>query len=676
MKKKIMALTAALIIAISAFAACTENKTDSKENDKTGSSIVASDVSVTVDAADYEVGYDESSACKIAFNETTAEVNGQGADWEDGKLTISKAGTYILSGKLTDGRVVVKADKNDIVRLILKGADITSSTGSPLTVMQADKVSITLDEKSENKLSDAGEYKLSGDEENVDACIFSKDDLTINGSGSLTISANYKHGIVSKDDLVITGGKLTVTSKSTGISGKDSVKITGGEFDISAGTNGVKADNTEDASKGYIAVSGGSFKIVSNNDAFEAETVLKVDDGTFDVTTGGGSVNSSTKQDGKPNENWQKNMNGGGGGMRGGRMGQDMQSKQSGQIPQGEDRPQMPDAQTPPQMPDGQQPPDGGNGQQMQKEPVPADAQNVSAVVDNTANADPEKSSDSSTSVSAKAFKAGGDLEITGGTFKIDSADDSIHSNSKVNITGGKFTISSGDDGIHADKDLTISGGELTISKSYEGIEGLTTTISGGKIDVTASDDGINCAGGSDTGSNERSGRNEFAAQEGVYLKITGGELTVNSNGDGLDSNGDLYVEGGTTVVYGPTNSGNGALDYNGKATVTGGSLIALGATGMEQNFSDTSTQCSVLVDFDSVVSKDTELTIKDKDGKSLFTVKDPKTWQGVVFTSPDIKQGETYTLAAGSSTKTVEVTATITGGGNGAQQFGGGRMK
>jgi hypothetical protein len=152
-------------------------------------------------------------------------------------------------------------------------------------------------------------------------------------------------------------------------------------------------------------------------------------------------------------------MNGGGGGMRGGRMDQDMQSKQSGQIPQGEDRPQMPDGETPPQMPGGQQPPDGGNGQQMQKEPAPADAQNVSAVVENTANADPEKSSDSSTSVSAKAFKAGGDMEITGGTFTIDSADDSIHSNSKVNITGGKFTISSGDDGIHADKDLTISGG-------------------------------------------------------------------------------------------------------------------------------------------------------------------------------------------------------------------------
>ena len=112
----------------------------------------------------------------------------------------------------------------------------------------------------------------------------------------------------------------------------------------------------------------------------------------------------------------------------------------------------------------------------------------------------------------------------------------------------------------------------------------MTTTISGGKIDVTASDDGINCAGGSDTGSNERSGRNEFAAQEGVYLKITGGELTVNSNGDGLDSNGDLYVEGGTTVVYGPTNSGNGAMDYGIDAIITGGTVLIAGSAGMAES--------------------------------------------------------------------------------------------
>ncbi|MBO5575304.1 MAG: carbohydrate-binding domain-containing protein [Ruminococcus sp.] len=664
MRKKVMALTAALILAITSFASCSKSSSADGSSQE-ASSIVASDIDMKIDASDLEVGYDESSACRITLDGTSASVSGDGAAWKDGVLTISKAGTYILSGKLTSGRVLVDAGKNDDVHIVLAEAEITSSDNTAMTVLQADKVSITLEENSVNKFTDGSEYKTSGDEANADACIFSKADLTINGSGSLEVNGNYKHGVLSKDDLVITGGKLTVTSKSTAVSGKDSVRISGGEFDISAGTNGIKSDNSEDSTKGFISITGGSFKIVSNNDAIEAQSVLKTDGGTFDITTGGGSKNASTKQDGKPNGDWQKNMNDGGGGMRGGRMKERMQGEDG--MQQGG---QMPDGQTPPDMQDkggfgGRQMP--GNAGDVQ----PAAAVNEQPVVTPTADSSSEESS-----TSAKALKAGSDLEITGGTFGIDSADDAVHSNGRVNITGGKLEISSGDDGIHADKDLIISGGEVNISKSYEGIEGMTATISGGTVNVTASDDGINCAGGSDTGSQDRAGRNMFASQEGVYLKITGGNVTVNSNGDGLDSNGDLLVEGGTTVVYGPTNSGNGALDYNGKATITGGSVIALGAVGMEQNFSEGSTQCSVLADFDRTVDADTELTIKDSSGKTVFTAKNAKTWQGVVFSSADIKQGQTYTLTAGSSTKTVEVTSTVTGGSNGGQMGGrGGKM-
>lgn len=661
MKSKIMALTAALIIAITSFTACSKKSSDSSESKaENASSIVASDIDTSVKASDYEVGYDESSACKVTFSETSAEVSADGAEFKDGVLTVSKAGTYILSGKLTNGRVVINADKKDDVRIVLNGADITSADNSPFTVVQADKVSITLEEKSENKLTDGSEYKTSSDDK-TDACVFSKADLTINGSGSLEITANYKHGIVTKDDLVITGGKLTVTSKNTAVSCKDSVKISGGELDLSAGTNGIRSDNSEDAAKGFISITGGNIKIVSNNDGIEAETVLKIDGGTFDITTGGGSKNSSTKQDGKPNENWQKNMDNGGGGMRGGRM--------KGQMQGG----QMPNGQTPPdiqggQMPDGQTPPDMQGGDKLT----------------NTANAQTsqqpaiEQNADSSeTSTSAKALKAGSDLEITAGTFNIDSADDSIHSNANVNITGGTLNAASGDDGVHADKNLTISNGEINITKSYEGLEGMTTTISGGTINVTASDDGINCAGGSDTGSDGRMGKDMFAPQEGVYLKITGGTITVNANGDGLDSNGDLFVEGGTTVVYGPTNGGNGALDYNGKASITGGSVIALGATGMEENFGDTSIQCSVLCDFDSTIAANTELTITNKSGNVVFKATNPKTWQGVVFSSSDIKQGETYTLKAGDSTQTIEVTSVSTSNSKGSQFGpGGGRMR
>ena len=636
MKRKIMAATAALIIAITSFAACSEKTADSSAASSAGvSSIAASDIDVSIKAVDYEVGYDESSACKVSFDGDSADVSGSGAEFGSGVLTISQAGTYILSGKLS-GRVVVSAGKSDDIRIVLSGAEITSSDNAALAVLQADKVSVTLAENTQNKLTDGSEYKTSDEESKVDACLYSQDDLTINGSGSLEVTGNYKHGIVSKDDLVITGGKLKVTSKNTALTGKDSVKISGGEFDISAGTNGIKSDNSEDASKGYIALTGGSYKIVSNNDAIEASSLLKIDDGDFDITTGGGSKNASTKSDGMPNGDWQNDMRKGGGGMRGRQM-------QGGEMPQ---------------MPEGQAPDDIGGRTE------------TAAFIEQTAETESSDSSDS-----AKALKSDSDIEITGGTFKIDSADDSVHSNANISISGGKLEASSGDDGIHADKELSISGGEITITKSYEGIEGMNTTISGGTVDVTANDDGINCSGGSDTGSEGRMGRDQFASQDGVYLKITGGNITVNSNGDGLDSNGDLFVEGGTTIVYGPTNSGNGALDYNGSAKITGGSVIAMGAAGMEQNFSDGSSQCSVLCDFDSSIDADTELTIKDSSGNVVFTVKNPKNWQGVVFSSADIKQGETYTLTAGSQTLTIEVTSVSMSNSKG-NQFGGGRMR
>jgi len=632
MKRRIMAAAAALIIAITSFAACSEKTADSSAASSAGvSSIAASDIDVSIKAVDYEVGYDEASACKVSFDGESADVDGSGAQFKDGVLTITEAGTYILSGKL-DGRVVVNTGKNKEVRIVLNGAEITSSDNAALAVLQADKVSITLAENTQNKLTDGSEYKTSDDESKVDACLYSQDDLTINGSGSLEVTGNYKHGIVSKDDLVVTGGKIKVTAKNTAMTGKDSVKISDGEFDISAGTNGIKSDNSEDSSKGYIALTGGSYKIVSNNDGIEASGVLKIDGGDFDITTGGGSKNSSTKSDGMPNGDWQNDMQKGGGGMRGRQM-------------QGGEMPQMPE--------------DFAGGKIE-----------AAASVEETANTESSDSSDS-----AKALKSDSDIEITGGSFNIDSADDSVHSNANISISGGKLEAASGDDGIHADKELSISGGEITITKSYEGIEGMNTTISGGTVDVTANDDGINCSGGSDTGSEGRMGRDQFASQDGVYLKITGGNITVNSNGDGLDSNGDLFVEGGTTVVYGPTNSGNGALDYNGSAKITGGSVIAMGAAGMEQNFSDGSSQCSVLCDFETGIAAGSELTIKDSGGNVVFTVKNPKNWQGVVFSSSDIRQGETYTLTAGSQTQTIEVTSVSTSNSKG-NQFGGGRMR
>lgn len=619
--KKLAAIMVAFFITVTAFSGCSESASSSQTTSSV-SQAAKSDIDASIAAEDIDVGYDEESSVGIRFADGSAAIDGEGATVEGETVTISQAGTYILSGTAANGRIIVSADKTAEIKLIFNGVDITCADNAPLLVSKAKKVYIVLEDGTENVLTDSASYSLGEDDSNTDGAIFSKADLTINGSGTLTVNANYKHGIVSKDDLVITDGNINVTSASTAMEGKDSVKISGGTFNISAGTNGIKSTNTEASDKGFISVTGGSFTLVANNDAFEAETVLSIEGGSFDITTGGESANASMKSDGTPNRNWQNNIGNGGGGPNG--MGR---------------------------------PDDNGNGTGGEPPAMPT--------ADNTDITD-------STSTSAKALKAGSEVNISGGEFKIDSADDSVHSNGNIVVTGGNISAASGDNGMHANGNLTISDGTVDITKSYEGIEGSIVTIDGGTISVVASDDGINCAGGSDTGSTDRMGADQFSAQEGVELNINGGTVTIDADGDGLDSNGSFTMTGGTVCVCGPTNGGNGALDYNGTATVTGGTLIACGAVGMEEGFGDNSTQYSVLHDLGSTVSANEKLTITDIDGKEILSFTPTKTWQSVVFTSADLKEGETYTITAGSQSETVTIDGNVTSNSKG-KNFGGG---
>ena len=636
--KKLAAITAAFFITVAAFSGCSESA-NSSQTTSSVSQAAKSDIDASIAAEDIDVGYDEESSVGITFADGSAAIDGEGATSEGETVTISQAGTYILSGTANNGRIIVAADKKAEVKLIFNGLDITCSDNAPLLVSKAKKVYIVLEDGTENVLTDSASYSLGEDDSNTDGAIFSKADLTINGGGTLTVNANYKHGIVSKDDLVITDSNINVTSASMAMEGKDSVKISGGIFNISAGTNGIKSTNTEASDKGFISVTGGTFTVVANNDAFEAETVLSIEGGSFDITTGGGSANASMKSDGTPNSDWQNNMGNGGGGPNG--MGR---------------------------------PDDNGNGMGGDPPAMPT-ADDTGLTIETTANTTTDSDStdtSDSTSTSAKALKAGSEVNISGGEFKIDSADDSVHSNGNIVITGGNISAASGDDGMHANGNLTISKGIINITKSYEGIEGAIVTIDGGTISVVSSDDGINCAGGSDTGSTDRMGADQFSAQEGVELNINGGTVTIDADGDGLDSNGNFTMAGGTVYVCGPTNGGNGALDYNGTATVTGGTLIACGAVGMEEGFGDTSTQYSVLHDLGSTVSANEKLTITDSDGKKILSFTPTKTWQSVVFTSADLKEGETYTITAGSQSETVTIDGIVTSNSTG-MSFGGG---
>ena len=647
--KRAAALAAA--IAVLAMTGCSDTE---KTTEKTTSSAKTATLTTTdaeISADDMEIGYDESEAVDIVFSDNGIETEGSGVTVDGTVLTITAAGTYRLSGSCSNGRIVIEAGKKDKVRLVLNGLSLTCKDNAALTAKSADKVYMLLESGTQNAFSDGSEYALA-DGENTDSAVFAKCDLTINGDGSLSVTGNYKHGIVSKDDLVITGVDLTVNAASSALSGKDSVKISACSFDLTSGSDAVKSANDEEDGKGIISINGGTFKINAGGDGFSAAKELQILDGAFDITTGGGSANASMKSEGMPGD--------------------------FGTPPDFGDFPDFGDMGTPPDFGDMGDRPDFSD---MGTPPEKPDGKNFDKAKEKSADTDDAsaETTENTETTSAKALKCGGDIIIEGGSFTIDSADDTLHCDGAARISGGILTANSGDDGIHVGSDLVIDGGNITIEKSYEGIEGMTVTITGGEINVTAQDDGINCAGGSDTGSSDRMGRDMFAPQEGVFLKITGGAVNINAGGDGLDSNGDLIIEGGTIYVSGPENGANGSVDHNGEATITGGTLIASGAVGMEEMFEeDGTTQCAVLHDFTKSFVANTEFTVTDKDGNTVLSFTNPKTWQGVIFSSSELVQGETYTVSAGgeSAEITLEsvITSNSTGGFGGMGRPGGGK--
>lgn len=209
---------------------------------------------------------------------------------------ITSGGTYTLSGEIEDIMVTVDADNSD-VNLILDGATISNSGGPAIYIRSADKVTLTLAEGSTNTLSDGYNYMITDSDSTLDAAIFSKADLTINGSGTLNLTGNYKHGIVSKDDLIISSGNLNITAANVGLNGKDCVKIGSGNMTISAGSDGIRSDNDEDTSRGYVYLYGGCIQIVAGNDGIQAETVINVEDVDLSITAGGGSSASLMTSD-------------------------------------------------------------------------------------------------------------------------------------------------------------------------------------------------------------------------------------------------------------------------------------------------------------------------------------------------------------------------------------------
>ncbi len=548
----------------------------------------------------------DATATDILLTGDTAETSSHVVNIDGGTVTILDGGVYELSGKLSDGCIIVDVKDDERVQLVLNGVSITASSGAAIRVLQADKVFITLAEGTENALT-----SLAFDEgDSVDAVIYSDEDLTFNGTGTLVIESPVGSGIDGKDDVKFASGTYVITAAGRGIDANDSLRIADGNYTITTDGDAIRCRHENNAELGYIYIWGGTFNITTGGGAGEAVAQA----GDFGMMAGG--------------------------------------------MPQGE-MPEFAEGLMP-EMSDGEMPtpPEGFAEGEMPhfadgEMPSPPEGMEMSAT-ESSGESDED-------AVSAKGFKASGDIVILGGTFVLDTADDAFHADGDLLVFDGDLTIASGDDGLHADGTLTIMGGTVNITQSSEGLEAEVIAIKGGDIAVTASDDGLNAR--------DSEGEKEtFDAQEGVSIDISGGTLYVNASGDGIDSNGDVNVSGGTVVVSGPTVGANGALDYNGTATVSGGTVIATGISGMAENFSDTSTQPAFLV---SLTADAGEITVTDADGNIVASATVEKGFETVVVSSPALVIGETYTVACGESSAEITLTDTITGANSGG--MGGG---
>ena len=263
-----------------------------------------------------------------------------------------------------------------------------------------------------------------------------------------------------------------------------------------------------------------------------------------------------------------------------------------------------------------------------------------------------EGNASSTDTASAKGIKANAALAIHGGSFKLDTSDDSLHTNGDLSIADGNFTLASGDDGMHSDGTLTIDNGTVEITASYEGIEGSTVIINGGDLLINAMDDGINAAGGSDSDNEAQPSPDHFAAGDHT-IEIHGGSVQVDADGDGVDANGALIMDGGSALICGSEDGGNSALDFDQSCELNGGVLIALGNSSMAQAPSSTSTQNVISATLPTQAAKSiTYLT--DSEGNVIIGAASSHSYSHIIISSPKLESSATYSLCTGGSSGNV----------------------
>ena len=541
--------------------------------------------------------YTSSNATLISFTDSAVTADGaySGYEIEGTDVSITAAGTYVFSGDCDDGSITVKKGVTGVT-LVLNGLTLTNADSAAITLHKTAEAALIAAAGSENTVADT----VGANDENAAVKVKSGASLSLSGTGTLTACGNAKNGIKGASDAVITVDELTLNIEAAddGLSCDDELTIKGGRVNITAGGDAVKAspdtddaENPDTTSLGNVTVSGGTMTLMAANDGVQADGDLTISGGTFAVTANGGHTTALTDD-----------------------------------------------------------------------------------------------------SASCKGLKAGKTLTVSGGTVNVDSADDALHAND-VTVSGGTLTLASGDDAVHADNDLVVgvkgssstSNPKIDITASYEGLEGTTVSVYSGDIDVAASDDGVNAA------------NSEIGERSDKYaINIAGGDLYIDAGSDGLDSNNNITMTGGKVEVYGADAMMDTAIDYDGTFTLSGGTLfgagmepgagtqayVAVGETspsgghgGMGMTRPD-KTDGSTMTPPDGQqngtrpekpsgdkngwtggkgqsanresalgIKEGSVITVQDASGKTLYTATALGSMSSVIFSSADIKEGETYTV-------------------------------
>lgn len=413
---------------------------------------------------DYVMDYDVKDSILIQLNGSSATASSESVLISGTTVTITEEATYILSGTLEDGMILVDAPETAKLQLVLNGVEISSKTSAPLYILEADKVFVTLADGTENTLSNGGTFTAI-DENNIDAVIFSKQDLTLNGSGTLTIHSPAGHGIVSKDDLVITGGTYFIYSASHGLDANDSVRLINASITVDAGKDGIHAENTEDTALGFVYISSGALEIEAEGDGISAGAYLQLEDGVITILAGGGSENGAHES----SDFW--------GGFMGGRGGAPSSSAAS----------------------------DSSTSMKGIKAAASILISGGTITID---SADDAIHSDAS-------------ITINGGAFALASGDDAIHAEETLTVTAGTINISESYEGLEA-LNIEIQGGDITLTASDDGLN------AAGGVDSSGTTGGRDGMFGGRGGMSSSSNGSIVISGGNLYIKASGDGIDAN----------------------------------------------------------------------------------------------------------------------------------------------------